>query len=132
MSNPLPVSAAENTLAYSTSWDPASLDGETPECERRTRSDADLCEMLKRTLSYIRANSKPGLTVDCMFLVVGDGFLGGETMTSVARRHGVTKAAVSKRIRTMREALHLPKPIHCKPDHVARNYARTNVRPVQL
>lgn len=130
MSKRVPVNAIENTIAHSASWDPSSIDEGIPASERPIYGIADVCEVLKRMLSFIRRYPKPGLTVDCLYLVIGDAALMGDTITTVAGKHGATKAAVSKRVRQIRQMLHLPQSIHNKPDHVARKYSRTNASPV--
>jgi hypothetical protein len=51
---------------------------------------------LRRLISELLADPNPALGLDCLALVSGIGFL-GESMTVIAKRHKVTRAAVSKR-----------------------------------
>ena len=46
------------------------------------------------------------LSLECLALATGFSYLGG-TMTDIARRHCVTRAAVSKRCVELTERLHL-------------------------
>ena len=51
---------------------------------------------LRRLIAELLADPNPALGLDCLALVSGIGFL-GESMTAIAKRHRVTRAAVSKR-----------------------------------
>lgn len=51
---------------------------------------------MRLLISDLLADNNPALGLDCLALVSGIGFL-GESMTSLAKRHCVTRAAVSKR-----------------------------------
>lgn len=100
--------------------------------DTRTKYPGDTLEFARRLVSYIRAQPRARLTVDCIFLALGDSELEGENMTSVASRHGITKAAVSKRVKLIISDLHLPISINNKPDHVRRNHALANCSPLRL
>jgi hypothetical protein len=51
---------------------------------------------LRRLIAELLADHNPALALDCLALVSGVGFM-GDSMTAIARRHRVTRAAVSKR-----------------------------------
>lgn len=71
--------------------DPAAAD---------TRAQEDASEAtwaaLRRLVSELLADTNPALGIECLAVASGVGFL-GESMTSIAKRHRVTRAAVSKR-----------------------------------
>ncbi len=53
-------------------------------------------ETMRRLVGLILADSKPSLGRECLALVTGIGFMGC-SMAEIANRHGVTRAAVSRR-----------------------------------
>ena len=119
----------ENSRECSVGFDYDSVDEEPADIPE---SKVELLEFARRLVSFIRSKDRARLTVDCLYLALGDAELEGETMTSVARRHGVTKAAISKRVKEIRAALHLPTTPNNKSAHAAARYAQTNRSPLRL
>lgn len=72
---------------------PAGTDGEVSAKEKDSEA---AWAALRRLIAELIADPNPVLGLDCLTLVSGIGFL-GESMTDIARRHKVTRAAVSKR-----------------------------------
>lgn len=66
---------------------------EIPEAPRQERG---ALVMVRRLVGLMLADTHPALGVECMALVTGIGYE-GSSMAEIARRHGVTRAAVSKR-----------------------------------
>jgi hypothetical protein len=62
---------------------------------------------LRRVLGELMAHDNIRLTLDCFSLVTGVGYQ-GESMVTIAGRHGITRAAVSKRCVEVGDALSLP------------------------
>ena len=93
---------------------------------------AEVMEFARRLISYIRSKDRCRLTVDCIYLALGDADLESVTMTSVAAEHGVTKAWVSKRTKEIREQLHLSVNANNKSAHAAQRYRETNRSPLRL
>ena len=52
--------------------------------------------MVRRLVGLLLADTHPALGVECLALVTGIGY-DGASMAEIARRHKVTRAAVSKR-----------------------------------
>jgi len=77
---------------------------ESPECVRK-----EALALVRSILGEIMANENARLALDCYALVTGVGYM-GETMTTIAKRHGLSRAAVSKRCVTICNALNLPPP----------------------
>jgi hypothetical protein len=68
--------------------------------------DEKICEVVRRLVGELICQSNPALAIECFSLVTGIGYL-GDSMTEIGRRHGVTRAAVSKRCIEFAEALGL-------------------------
>ena len=92
----------------------------------------DALELVRRVNSFIRAQDRSRLTVDCLFLALGDAEIEGETMTSVATKHGLTKAAISKRVKQIRLQLHLSINCNNKSPAASKRYAQSNYSPLRL
>lgn len=65
-------------------------------------------EILRRLVADIVYEDNTRLTIDCLTIALGLRVYGGDSMTTVARRHGITRAAVSKRCVDITERLKLP------------------------
>jgi hypothetical protein len=61
-------------------------------------------EVLRRLLGELLSTPNAQLSLECLALVSGVGFM-GDSMTAIAKRHGVTRAAVSKRCIQLTEQL---------------------------
>jgi hypothetical protein len=119
----------DNSLAASVGFDFDAIDGEAPTSDTPR---ADALEFGRRLVSYIRSQDRARLTVDCLYLALGDAELEAETMSAVAARNGITKAAVSKRVKKIRADLHLPLSANNKSAHATQLYRRTNFSPLRL
>ncbi len=63
-------------------------------------------DILRRLIGELLAERNARLSLECLALATGFSYLGG-TMTDIARRHCVTRAAVSKRCVELTERLNL-------------------------
>ncbi len=63
--------------------------------------------MARRLVGFMLADTHPALGVECMALVTGIGYQGA-SMEEIGKRHGVTRAAVSKRCVELCEAFGIP------------------------
>ncbi len=128
----------ENSLAASQPFPFDEIDErENPDTrhnrqERNTHSDADLFEFARWLVSYIRGKDRCRVTVDCLTLALGDAELEKITMTTVALKRGLTKAAISKRVKEIRKDLKLPINANNKSQHASSRYAETNRSPLRL
>ena len=66
----------------------------------------EVMDILRRLVGHVIAEPNARLSLECLALATGLSYLGG-TMTGIARRHRVTRAAVSKRCVELIEALNL-------------------------
>ena len=63
-------------------------------------------DVMRRMLGELLSHDNARLTVECLALVSGLAY-SGSSMTDIARRHGITRAAVSKRCVELTELLDL-------------------------
>jgi len=89
-------------------------------------TDEALWDVLRRLLGEILGMQNRSLTVECLAIVSGLSYF-GDSMSEIAMRHGVTRAAVSKRCVELTERLSLP------PSRAMRSLtARKSYRVAQL
>jgi len=70
---------------------------EEQEAEEIAQAETDrVWEILRRLLGELLSSPNTQLSLECLALVSGVGFV-GDSMTAIAKRHGITRAAVSKR-----------------------------------
>jgi hypothetical protein len=85
---------------------------ETPPTARPQRDTAyALCKMV----CVLGADTNPALAIECMMLATGMGYQ-GSSMADIARRHCVTRAAVSKRCVDLCEAVGIPPSRAMRPE----------------
>jgi len=82
----------------------------------------DVHSAIRRVVAEIICHDNARLTAECMALVSGLSY-SGSSMTEIAKRHGVTRAAVSKRCVELTELLGLP-PSRAMRSLTARNRYR--------
>lgn len=78
-----------------------------------------LHEALRRLVGEMLMQSNASLSLDCLALVTGLAY-DGDTMTEIAKRHDVTRAAVSKRCVELTQSLNL-KPSRAMRSLLARD-----------
>lgn len=84
---------------------------------------------LIRVILWVRGQKRKAYAIDCLFLAMGSEALLGLKMWQVARRHGVSTAAVSKKVKGIQTQLRLPRNRNNKPAAACLTYARLNYRP---
>ena len=99
--------AADSPLMR-TGDDPALVPEPEPETEpAAATTDAEtIWATVRRVLGEVLNHGNARLTAECIALVSGLGY-DGATMTEIAKRHGITRAAVSKRCDELTEMLDL-------------------------
>jgi hypothetical protein len=86
--------------------------------------DERLWDVLRRLLGELLNQKNAALSIECLAVVSGIGFM-GDSMTEIAERNGVTRAAVSKRCVELTQKLKL-NPSRAMRSLTARvSYART-------
>lgn len=92
-----------------------------------TIANYDVMDVLRRVLGELMAQNNIRLTLECLALVTGLSYE-GSSMTDIAKRHGVTRAAVSKRCVEISEALGLPPSRAMRTLTARREYERRQHR----
>lgn len=106
--------------------DPGAAPGETPAPLSGEPDPERLHDLLRRLVGELIGQDNARLSLECLALTTGLSYC-GDSMTEIARRHGVTRAAVSKRCVELTRALNL------KPSRAMRSLqARTNYRRARL
>jgi len=68
----------------------------------------DLADVLRHLVADLISEGNTRLTVECLAVALGLSAYNGESMTSIAKRHGISRAAVSKRCVDITTHLNLP------------------------
>ncbi|RYD60860.1 MAG: hypothetical protein EOP83_18430 [Verrucomicrobiaceae bacterium] len=87
--------------------DPALLPDPEPEPDNETCHTESVHSAIRRVVAEILCHDNARLTTECIALVSGLSYT-GSSMTEIAKRHGITRAAVSKRCVELTELLDLP------------------------
>jgi DNA-directed RNA polymerase specialized sigma24 family protein len=96
----LPIAAPEN---------PANPDDQgSTNTGTAVRDEEAVFDALRRIIGELLSEANARLSLECLALVTGVAF-DGSSMSDIARRHGITRAAVSKRCIALCEQLHLGK-----------------------
>lgn len=100
-------------------YDPRTDDDDAPS---PTRRDPAALVMARRLVGFMLADTHPALGIECLALVTGIGYQGA-SMAAIARRHRVTRAAVSKRCVELCEAFGVP-PVRAMRPEASRERCR--------
>ena len=86
--------------------DPAILPEPEPESSSVPCDEEFVWDTVRRVLGEVLSHGNARLTAECIALVSGLSYA-GDSMTEIAKRHGITRAAVSKRCVELTELLGL-------------------------
>ena len=111
---------ADSPLASHTPDIAALVDHETDEAGTISH---DAIEVLRLFVADLIAEGNTRLTVECLAVALGLSAYNGESMTDIAKRHGITRAAVSKRCVDITVRLNLP-PSRAMRSEMARKIYR--------
>lgn len=81
---------------------------------------------INRVLARIIDSKNPRLESACIALASGMSLCYGQNQSDVARKHGVTRAYVSLRVKEIISDLQLPKTVHNKSDKAQEQYRIAN------
>lgn len=87
--------------------DPALLPEPEPDAPSSSFDAETIHQAIRRVIAEILCHDNARLTAECVALVSGLVY-SGDSMTDIAKRHGITRAAVSKRCVELTELLDLP------------------------
>jgi hypothetical protein len=85
-------------------------------------------EILRRLVADIVSEDNTRLTIDCLTIALGLRVYAGDSMTKVAKRHGITRAAVSKRCVDITERLKLPPSRAMRSEKARTIYQRSQLK----
>ena len=87
--------------------DPALIPDPEPEPANETCDTESVHSAIRRVVAEILCHANARLTTECIALVSGLAYT-GSSMTEIAKRHGISRAAVSKRCVELTELLDIP------------------------
>ena len=88
----------------------------------------DAIEVLRHFVADLISEGNTRLTVECLAVALGLSAYNGESMTSIARRHGVTRAAVSKRCVDIITHLNLPPSRAMRSEKARKTYRNSRTK----
>jgi hypothetical protein len=117
---------AESSRASHTPDIAALVDHEEDAPEAHSMGSAT--EILRRLVADIVAEDNTRLTIDCLTIALGLRVYSGDSMTKIAKRHGITRAAVSKRCVDITERLKLPPSRAMRSEKARKIYRRSQLK----
>jgi hypothetical protein len=86
-----------------------------------TEADLRVCEALQKLIGELIVDRNPALAIECLALTTGIAYE-GNSMIAIAKRHGLTRAAVSKRCIELSERLGVKNPRPMKTERAREIY----------
>jgi hypothetical protein len=86
----------------------------------------DVLHLVRRLVGELLSKDNVRLSVECLALATGISYL-GDSMTEIARRYGVTRAAVSKRCVEFTDALNLNPSRAMRSPEARQSYRRRRI-----
>jgi len=117
---------AESSRASHTPDIAALVDHEEEAAEVHSMGSAT--DMLRRLVADIVAEDNTRLTIDCLTIALGLRVYSGDSMTRIAKRHGITRAAVSKRCVDITERLKLPPSRAMRSELARKIYQKSQIK----
>lgn len=96
--------------------------------EQGSTINHDAIEVLRHFVADLISEGNTRLTVECLAVALGLSAYNGESMTSIAKRHGVTRAAVSKRCVDITRQLNLPPSRAMRSEKARKTYRRSQLK----
>jgi hypothetical protein len=93
-----------------------------------THSMGSATEILRRLVADIIYEDNTRLTIDCLSIALGLRVYEGDSMTKIAKRHGISRAAVSKRCVDITERLKLPPSRAMRSENARKTYRNSQIK----
>ena len=93
-----------------------------------THSMGSATEILRHLVADILSEDNTRLTMDCLAIALGLRVYAGDSMTKIAKRYGITRAAVSKRCVDITERLKLPPSRAMRSETARRTYRNSQIK----
>jgi hypothetical protein len=87
-----------------------------------------VADILRHFVADLMADANTRLTVECLAVSLGLSAYNGESMTDIANRHGVTRAAVSKRCVDITKRLNLPPSRAMRSEKARKIYRKAQLK----
>lgn len=84
----------------------------------------EVLDVLSKVLSVMTDCNDPGVRLQGTCIKLALGMPGQPTMTSLAEENGITRAAVSLRVKTIQRKLGLPPSVYMKSEHACKKLSR--------
>ena len=110
--------------------DPALIPDAEPEADNTTCDAESVHSAIRRVVAEILCHANARLTAECIALVSGLAYT-GSSMTEIAKRHGISRAAVSKRCVELTELLDLPPSRAMRSLTARKSYRAARIRTTQ-
>jgi len=88
----------------------------------------DAIEVLRLFVADLIAEGNTRLTVECLAVALSLSAYNGQSMTEIAKRHGVTRAAVSKRCVDITTQLNLPPSRAMRSEKARKTYQKSRTK----
>jgi hypothetical protein len=96
--------------------------------DREETSMHNVTDVLRHLVADLLSEGNTRLTIECLAIALGLSAYEGETMTEIAQRHGITRAAVSKRCVDITERLNLPPSRAMRSTRARRIYQKAQLK----
>jgi hypothetical protein len=96
--------------------------------DREETSMHNVTDVLRHFVADLLSEGNTRLTVECLAIALGLSAYEGETMTEIAQRHGITRAAVSKRCVDITQRLNLPPSRAMRSTRARRIYQKAQLK----
>lgn len=117
---------AESSRASHTPDIAALVDHESDQSDSLYARDA--IEVLRVFVADLISTGNTRLTVECLAVALGLSAYNGDSMTAIAKRHGVTRAAVSKRCVDITTQLNLPPSRAMRSEKARKTYRNSQLK----
>lgn len=87
----------------------------------------DATEVLRHLVADLVSEGNARLTVECLAVAMCLSAYNGDSMTDIARRHGISRAAVSKRCVDITRRLNIPPSHAMRSEKARRTYRRSQL-----
>lgn len=88
----------------------------------------DATEALRHLVADLLSEGNTRLTLECLAVALGLSAYNGESMTEIAKRHGITRAAVSKRCVDITERLNLTPSRAMRSEMARKTYRHSQLK----
>jgi hypothetical protein len=117
---------ADSPLASHTPDIAALVDHESE--DREETGTRNVTDVLRHFVADLLSEGNTRLTIECLAIALGLSAYDGETMTDIAKRHGITRAAVSKRCVDITERLNLSPSRAMRSTRARRIYQKAQLK----